>query len=130
MAMSFELHPDGRRCTIRLTGTIVLRDLVAGIEAQLAAGAWTRETVVDTTGADRIDTLYPDTQHVVGLLRSRGAALPPRGPVVLIVGDNAAIFGTARQYQMMATESAGLRVEIVRSVEEIDAAFTRLTRAT
>jgi hypothetical protein len=62
MTMTFEYEPGAPRCAIRLTGEIDRDDLTAGIEAQVAAGAWTCETVIDTTAATGIRTHYPDAE--------------------------------------------------------------------
>jgi hypothetical protein len=126
VAMAFDVDPDGRRCTMRLSGSITYADLEAGIDAQIASGAWTYQTVIDTLAADGILTRYDDARQVLSTIQSRSAHLPPRGPIVIVVGDHPAIFGMARMYQAMAANEAGLRVEIVRSVGDIDGGFARL----
>lgn len=127
MAMAFELHPGGRRCTIRLSGTITYGDLEGGIREQIAAGAWQAQTVIDTVRANGIETGFNDSRRVVRTLSNLSGVLPPRGPVVIIVGDNGAIYGMARQYeQMLASENVHQRVAIIRGGDDVDAAFVRL----
>ncbi|HUR33516.1 MAG TPA: hypothetical protein VM032_06950 [Vicinamibacterales bacterium] len=127
MAMVFELHPGGRRCTIRLTGTITYSDIDGGIREQIAAGAWQAETVIDAARAEAIATGFDDSRRVVRTLHNLSGVLPPRGPVVIVVGDNSAIYGMARQYeQVLASENVHQRVAIIRSGDDVDAAFAQL----
>lgn len=131
MPMTFEWERGTPRCTIRLTGRIVLGDLTAGIHAQADAGAWTCQTVIDTTGATGIDTHYPDIATVSSTIQRVSADhdLPPRGPVVIVVDpSNSVIYGMARMYEATAARDLRLRLAIVSHLSAVDAAFAALPR--
>jgi hypothetical protein len=129
MATTFETDPGRRRCTIRLTGVISLADLKAGVRTQIDAGVWTWDTVVDATGATGTETTAADIVRVTNMIDGEVTAhhLPSRGPVVIVVPDpHSRVHELARQYQVMAMNASGLRIELVRRVADADTAFARL----
>lgn len=129
MPMTFEYSPGDTRCTIRYDGVIERADLTAGIRAQIEAGAWTCETVIDTTAATGIQTFYADSQTVTHTITRaiHDHDLPPRGPIVIVVRDRkSAIYGMARMYEETTARDAALRVEVVFTHADIEPAFERL----
>ena len=90
--MRFELGPGEHRCTIHLSGVVTREDLEAGVIAQVAAGAWTRQTLLDGTHVTDMTALWRDMQQLVQFVRSTTQGLPPRGRTV-ILADGRRVFG-------------------------------------
>jgi hypothetical protein len=124
MPVTFETHDH--RCMIRLTDLITLVDVETGLNAQIHAGAWARQTIVDTTEATGIDVPFTAIEHLLAFIARRAQGLPTRGPVA-IVAPAPAVYGLARLYQRSAEAAAPrMTVEVVRSRRDAEAWLDRL----
>jgi hypothetical protein len=115
MPVTFELGPEAHRCTIHMSGLLTLADLEQGVDLQIAAGAWTRQTIIDTTDATGMTVVFSGILELVVFMRRRVQGLPPRGPVV-IIAPVPAVYGVARMYQVAMEEALpSITIEVVRS---------------
>jgi hypothetical protein len=119
MSTTLELDPNGRRCTIRLAGAVTLPDIERCIDHQIACGAWTLDTVIDTTESTDIQLGFDGVQQLISYLKHRGAELPHRGRMV-VVAPKAAAYGTSRMFQIAAESQIDAAFEVVRSMREAD----------
>ncbi|MGC4084193.1 MAG: hypothetical protein QM736_19300 [Vicinamibacterales bacterium] len=122
MPMRFELGPGEHRCTIHLSGVVTREVLEAGVIAQVAAGAWTRQTLLDGTHVTDMTALWRDMQQLVQFVRSTTQGLPPRGRTV-ILAPNDIVYGSARMYQVALEGVVPMALEVCRTMEEAEAWF-------
>ena len=71
MPVTFELGPEESRCTIHMSGLLTLADLEQGVDLQIAAGAWTRQTLIDTTDATGMMVMFSEVKELVAFMKGR-----------------------------------------------------------
>jgi hypothetical protein len=132
MAMKYWIDEARSRWIVRHTGMIAPSDVKTAVRAQIDAGVWTWETLIDTTGSTGIQAVSEDVPRVASLVNAEREVrdLPPRGPIVMVVSDLASdIAEMARAYQQITVANLGFRVAIVQHLDDVDEAFVQL-RAT
>ena len=120
---TFDIDVARRRYTVRLAGVITLGDLKASLRAQIEAGAWTWDTVIDATQAFGVETVDGEIARVTTAIRAAVPAdlLSQRGPVVLLApGTPSPIHDLATAYQFTTMSTFAWRVDVVHRPEDID----------
>lgn len=120
MSVTVSLDPERQWCTATFSGEITLADMEDASLQQIAAGAWSRPTLYETSDASSIVVHATDVQQFVLFLEKHVQNLPDLGPLVIVAPDDA-VFGTARMYQAIVEARVPITIAVVRSREEAEA---------
>ena len=85
-----------RRITVVATGAIAPEDVLAFVEAQHAAGAWSDSVLIDATAITATRISAADSHQIAARVATLSRETP-RGPVALVAID-LTVFGMNRMY--------------------------------
>jgi len=119
MAVSFELGPGDRRCTIRFSGQLTLDDAQASLDWQIGNEAWQRGALLDMSDTTGIEIQFQHVRGFAGYVTTRARSLPRRGPVA-VVAPQEVMYGVMRMFQQWVEAVQPWDLFIARSVPEAE----------
>jgi len=114
MPYVFDVDHARARITIHASDPVGLPDVLALLDQQVAAGAWSYGSLHDARGVTWLPT-PDDIRTIVAYVDNNSRTLGPRGPVAFIAASES-LFDMARMNSAFVTGSS-LRAEVFRDVE-------------
>jgi hypothetical protein len=116
MSISYARDDSRRLVTVTFDGPFSLRETVATLDRQAAEGTWPYARLYDQRRLDPPPSSH-EIRVVLEAVRARIREHGPRGPVAILT-DQAVVYGTVRQYMLLADDEPS--VALFRDAEEAE----------
>ncbi len=113
MPATWTISHDERHVSVRLHGTIGLKDIETYLDDVVVSGAMTYTKLLDAT--DAVSGLSDDDMMALGARVSAYAVMDPRGPVAIVAGESTALEAASRFLNLGGAKRPG---KVFRSNEE------------